>query len=226
MDVRFMLRIRARAEHRCEAMAGAVADLVAEFLRNRNVGQSHRAAVRQYKCTHIGGVAFAVLAQLRTGNTVATATLKVVKGLDRTQWRAELVDAWRRFIAQPGSDGFGKLAAEHRRRLDFDARTISAQYRRKPQHVPAAASIRSDQARQRLGDSDCQNDLVALRRFAGDACRVEIGAGGLAEGLRLDPDWRTRAWQRHYLGDGDATAGTGQPQERKPKPHTMDVRRD
>ena len=49
MDVRFMLRIRAGAEHCCEAMADAVADLGAEILRNRNVGQSDRAAVYQYK---------------------------------------------------------------------------------------------------------------------------------------------------------------------------------
>src|SRR6185437_10985627 len=71
---------------------------------------------------------------------------------------------------------------------------------------------------QRLSDGDRLDTLVAFGRIARDICRVEIRAGSLAEGLRLDPDWRTRAWQRRLLGDGNA-AGTNKPQERNQEPH-------
>ena len=100
---------------------------------------------------------------------------------------AEFVDARRRLVAQPCGNKFGKFTAQHRCRSEFDPRTIGTQRRREPQHVAAAASIRTDQAWQRLDHSDRHNALVALRRLAGRIGGTKTGAGGLAEGLRLDP---------------------------------------
>src|SRR5262245_44666252 len=99
-----MLRIGTGAEHRCEAMTGAVADLFAELFRDRNVGQPNRAAIRQRERAQVNRVAFAMLAQLRASDTVAATALEIVVGLDRAQRGAEFVDAWRYFIAQPGGD--------------------------------------------------------------------------------------------------------------------------
>jgi hypothetical protein len=42
--------------------------------------------------------------------------------------------------------------------------------------------------------------------LAGDLGGIEVGAGGLAERLRLYPDRRARTRQRHVFGGGQAAA--------------------
>src|SRR5512143_2174323 len=187
-----MMGIRAGSEHRREPVARALAYFVAELLRDRHIGKPEGAAVRQYECAQVDGIAFAMFAQLADIDAVAAAAFEIIVGLDGTQGRAKLVGTRGRLVTQPRGDGFGKLATHYRRRLELDARAAGLQHSIEPQHVAAPAGIRADQPRHWLGDGDRLDALVAIGRFAGDTGGIKTGAGGFAEGLWFAPQRRPR----------------------------------
>lgn len=214
MDMRFMMAVGTGPEHGGETVARTLTYFVPEFLGDSHIRKTESAAVSEYKRAYIDRVAFAVLAELGAGHPVAAAAFEIIVGLNRAQNRAEFAGSRRRFVTHPAGDGFGKRAAQHRRRFEFDMCAASERHRLEPDHVVAAASIRTDQPRYRFDDSGRLKALVAVGGRARDVNGIEISAGGFAEGLRFDPQRRTRPGQRHGLGGCNAAASGSQPQER------------
>ena len=207
MDVAVVMAVGAGPEHGGEAAAGARAQGFAQRLVDRHVGQAERAAVGERERAHVDGVAVAVIAELGADHPVAGAAFVSRRNSRRCAVRtAELRQARRRLVAQPAGERLRHLAGQHRRRLDLDARAVGKPHRveLRPCRGRRRRRARSGAASARWRRSSASESQVG--RLAGDLGGVEVGAGGLAESQRLDPDRRARTRQRHVLGGGEAAA--------------------
>ena len=210
MDVAFVVTIRAGAEHRAEAVAGAFAQGHAQILRHGHVGRADRAAVGEREGAQIKGIALAVLAHPRAEYPVAAAAFEIVVVLDVAQGHAGFVEPRHRFVADPGGKRLRHLATEHRRRTDVDADMTGGQDCGELHHVAPAACTRPDQARHRLDRGDGLEPLAASGRFGGDGGGIKIGASGLPECVRLKPGRRARPRQGDSLSGDLAAAKNAQ----------------
>ncbi|MGA8003488.1 MAG: hypothetical protein WCA05_17720, partial [Pseudolabrys sp.] len=78
--------------------------------------------------------------------------------------------------------------------------------------VTAAAGIRTNQPRYRFDDGNRLKALIAVGGCARYVSGIEIRAGSLTEGLRLDPQRRARPGQGHVLGGCYGAASDSQPE--------------
>ena len=114
--------VGAGPEHGGEAMAGALAQVLAQRPWRPSRRSSRAAAVGEREGAHVDGVALAVLAELGAGDPVAAAAFEVIVGLDCCAAAAPSLAA--RGAASSRSqagNGLGHAAAQHRRGPQRDA---------------------------------------------------------------------------------------------------------
>jgi hypothetical protein len=167
-----------------------------------------------------------VLTDFRSGNTIAATAFEIVVSLHRLENRAGADQARYGLLTQPARNRLRKRATQRRRRLKLDARACREQNRIEPDHVVAAAGIRADQPRHGFECGNFFEASVAVCRRACNIRGVKFRTGGLAEGLGLARRRRARCRQRNSFGNGNATAGTCQPQEHNQEAHDADFGQD
>ncbi len=76
MHVILVVPVRARTEHRREARAHRGEELLAQFARDRAVGERHELAVRKLDAAHVERIGAAMLGHARAGDAVAAAAVE------------------------------------------------------------------------------------------------------------------------------------------------------
>ena len=207
MDVLLVIAVRAGAEHRGKARAGARPDCLAPILGDIHIGQSDRLAVGELERAHVERVGAAVLAQRGGAHAIAAAAFIGIEIVEPAQRRAERRQRRGDVVADPTGDLFGHRAAQDRRRVDHDPGLVGKRDRLQLHGVGGAAVARPDQHRQRLerrefGKPQLAGRRARRRRGGGGVRQRRIGLLRRGKLLRNDDRQRPRDARRAMLGFG------------------------
>ena len=187
MDVILVISVRARAQHRGKARAGACSQILANVLRHVRVGELDHCAAGKPDGADVERVGLAMLGQLCSRDPVTAAA--IVRGIivDALERAIERASGRHQVLAHPLHDRLGKSAANDRGRHYRDPVLVWQHHRFEPHQIiraafagpsiagmdgaSASSSVnrrRHSESAESAGSADCKEGALMVGRGRGN----------------------------------------------------------